>query len=143
MATIVAWNDTYSVGIHEIDEQHQILVELINKLYTALARRASNGIVEGVLAELVRYTRVHFATEECLMRVFGYPGYEEHKVAHDRLVARVELFLTDFRERGPKGGLDLLYFLREWLMRHINEEDKAYSPHVAREGRRGWSRPFG
>jgi len=33
MKEFIPWADELSVGIEEIDEQHKILVKLINKLY--------------------------------------------------------------------------------------------------------------
>ncbi len=56
-----------------------MLINLINKLYDALARRSQREEVAEVLTELVNYTKTHFAVEETLMRIFGYERYEEHK----------------------------------------------------------------
>lgn len=132
MATMIAWNDEYSVDIREIDDQHQVIVELINRLYGALATRARHTVVEEILDELVRYTRIHFAVEECLLRVFGYPGYEEHKAIHDRIVERVQIYQNQYRGGCRQIGMELLYFLKDWLVDHIREEDRAYSPHLTR-----------
>lgn len=140
MASVIVWNDDYSVGLREIDEQHQTIIELINKLYTALAAKDSHASIEAIISELVQYTRTHFAVEESLMRVFGYPGYEEHKAIHDRIIERVHLFQAGFSEGKHRTGMDLLYFLKDWLTQHINEEDKSYSPHLTRGARKGWGR---
>ena len=39
MAKFVAWSDDLSVGIEEIDVQHQVLVRLINEMHEAIHQR--------------------------------------------------------------------------------------------------------
>jgi hemerythrin len=134
MATMIAWSDEFSVEIQEIDEQHKCLVELINKLYTGLAAKDTSEAIEHVLDELVSYTRVHFAVEECLMRLFDYPGYDEHKKMHDKIVERVGEFQRQYKAGNHKVGMDLLYFLKDWLMDHINKVDKQYTSHLTGHG---------
>jgi hemerythrin len=143
MATLITWSDDFSVEIQEIDEQHKCLVQLINKLYTGLAAKDTSEAIEQVLDELVSYTRVHFAVEECLMRLFDYPGYDEHKKIHDKIVTRVADFQRLYKAGDHKVGMELLYFLKDWLMTHINEVDKQYTPHLTKQGvKKTWIRKF-
>jgi hemerythrin len=143
MATLISWSDEFSVGIQEIDEQHKCLVELINKLYTGLAAKDNTVAVEQVLDELVNYTRVHFAVEECLMRLFAYPDYDAHKQTHDNLVERVGQFQSQYKSGDHKVGMDLLLFLKEWLLHHISKVDKHYAPHLTKQGvKKDWIRKF-
>lgn len=79
MSEFIVWSDELSVGIEEIDEQHKVLVNLINRMHNAIAEKHGSEVVSGILAELVDYTKIHFAVEESLLRILGYPGYEEHK----------------------------------------------------------------
>ena len=72
--SMVAWDDAYSVEIQEIDEQHKCLIEIMNELYTAMANKSNRDLISDVLDKLVDYTKVHFAVEETLMRVFHYEG---------------------------------------------------------------------
>jgi hemerythrin len=143
MPTMLTWSDEFSVDIQEIDEQHKRLVDLINRLYDALASKEQGSAVHAVLDELVDYTRIHFAVEECLLRLFEYPGYDEHKAIHDRIVAQVLEFQRLFRAGDQKVGMELLYFLKDWLMDHINKVDKQYSPHLTKNGvKKTWLRKF-
>ena len=143
MAIMINWSDEFSVDIQEIDEQHKCLVELINKLYTGLAAKDSTEAIEQVLDELASYTGVHFAVEECLMRMFDYGEYESHKAVHDRIVERVAEFQHQFKSGNHKVGMELLYFLKDWLMDHINLVDKKYAPHLPKLGvKNTWMRKF-
>lgn len=128
MSKFVEWsNDALSVGIEEIDEQHKVLVELINRMHDAIHKRHGSDVVKGILAELADYTRIHFTVEESLMRILNYPGYEEHKEIHEELLNHV-IELKEKVESGKTAiGFELMHFLKNWLTKHIMEEDMQYS----------------
>ena len=128
MPKFIEWSDDIlSVGIEEIDEQHKLLVGLVNRMHDAIHQRHGSDVVKDILAELVDYTRIHFAVEESLMRILHYPGYEEHKELHEELLSHVK----ELQEKVASGktaiGFELMHFLKNWLTTHIMEEDKNYS----------------
>ena len=127
MSKFVEWSDALSVGIEEIDEQHKVLAELVNRMHQAIHERHGSEVVKGILTELAEYTRIHFAVEESLMRILNYPDYENHKAIHEELIQHV-IELRDKVESGKTAiGFELMHFLRNWLTKHIMEEDMAYS----------------
>ncbi len=134
MPKLVEWSDELSVGIQEIDEQHKVLVGLLNQLHDAIHQRHGSDAARKILDELADYTRIHFAVEESLMRVLEYPGYEAHKQQHEDLIQQ----LVDLKEKLDAGGhsisFELLHFLKVWLTKHILESDKEYSPHFLSSG---------
>jgi len=141
--TVVQWSDDYSVEIEEIDEQHKWLVQLINELYEALSHKDNYEEVRHILDELMDYTKVHFAVEECLLRIFNYPDYKEHKEIHDGMVEKLDRLYAQFKAGDNKIGMELLLFLKDWLMDHINREDKKYSAHLHNHGvKKNWIRKF-
>jgi hemerythrin len=127
MSKFVQWSDALSVGIEEIDEQHKMLVELVNKMHEAIHQRHGSDVVISILHDLADYTRIHFAVEESLMRILNYPGYEDHKDIHEELLHAVQ----DLQEKVASGkksiGFELMHFLKTWLTKHIMEEDMQYS----------------
>ncbi len=131
---MVQWSDEYSVGIQEIDEQHQIWIGLINELYAALARKDAHDKIGAVLKRLVDYTKIHFALEECLMRIIGYPSYEAHKRIHETLVRQVVEVQEKYQAGDGRIGIELLFLLRDWLLDHIQEEDTSYAPYLIQKG---------
>jgi hemerythrin len=140
---MVTWDDAYSVDIQEIDEQHKCLVEIMNELYTAMANKSNRDLIGDVLDKLVDYTKVHFAVEETLMRIFHYEGYEEHKAIHDKIVTRVLEFQGKFRAGDDKVGMELLMFLKDWLFDHINKVDKRYTNAFHKAGvKKTWLKKF-
>ncbi|WP_295880264.1 bacteriohemerythrin [uncultured Thiohalocapsa sp.] len=134
MSKLVEWSDSLSVGIEEIDTQHRTLVDLVNELNDAIEHRHGNAVVGQVLGRLEAYTRIHFAVEEGLMRVLGYPDLAAHKREHARLADQ----LADLRERFDGGrkalGFELMHFLKLWLTSHIMECDQDYARYFAERG---------
>ncbi len=140
---MITWSDEYSVEIQEIDEQHKRLIQIINELYDAVATKKKREQLSAIIRELVDYTKVHFAVEETLMRIFHYAEYEGHKQIHDNIVAKVTDFQHKFEAGDDQVGMELLMFLKEWLFDHINKVDKRYSNHFTKHGvKKNWLRKF-
>jgi hemerythrin len=140
---IVQWSEEYSVNIQEIDEQHKCIVAYINELYEAMAKKDNRELVADVIHKLVEYTKIHFAVEETLMRVFNYNGYEEHKEIHDKIVQKVLTLQGRFTAGDDKVGMELLMFLKGWLFEHINHADKQYTQVFHDAGvQKRWLRKF-
>lgn len=136
------WTADLSVGIDEIDAQHKLLVEIINRASEALIERASRDIAGQILEDLVQYTFVHFAVEESLFRITDYPGYDEHKAEHERLKREVFDIRRAFARGEVELDLNLLFILRQWLETHIKDEDRRYIGHLLKAGIKArWERP--
>lgn len=127
---IVTWSQDFSVNIQEIDDQHKVIVDMINKINHAVTGNGDPEIIKQVIEQLVDYTTVHFAIEEALMRMFHFPGYEQHKQIHTKLLERVLAFQKQYAKGNTQIGSELLYFLRDWLLNHIVKVDKEYSTHL-------------
>lgn len=123
----IEWTDDLSVGIDLIDRQHKILVRAINLLAMAVEKKTSDQLLTEIFATLVDYTDTHFAYEEELFDIYGYPHTEEHKLQHRHLLQRV----TDLKHKWENGetniGPEVLRFLVDWLKTHILGSDKKYS----------------
>ena len=141
---LIEWDDELSVGIQEIDEQHKVLVGLVNEMHDAIHARKGSEAAREILKRLADYTKIHFAVEESLFRIFEYPGYEEHKAQHDELIREIHE-LQDKIDKGEGNiSFQLLHFLKMWLTQHILDSDKEYSSHLlsagikAKSSRQSW-----
>ena len=76
---------------------------------------------------MVKYTAIHFTHEEELMQIYDYPKYTEHKREHDALTQKVTDFYTRLQSGKASFSLELMQFLRNWLIDHIQGSDRAYS----------------
>lgn len=134
MTDLVVWDDTLSVGIEEIDQQHKILVKLVNQMHNAIEQKEASSVVKPILDKLIQYTIIHFAVEESLMRIFHYPGYEEHKEHHEELTREVIDLHRKVRTGEAHINFQLMHFLQGWLTHHILQEDMEYSDFFLERG---------
>jgi hemerythrin len=123
---LLTWSDGLSVGVKAMDEQHKILVEILNELHTAMMDGQAHAIAGALLDKLVDYTHFHFACEEKLIGGAQFPGLALHRQQHQDLTKEVEVFVARYRKGEEMLTLHLMNFLRDWLSNHILEEDKQY-----------------
>lgn len=131
---LINWSAEWSVGLVTIDTQHQKLIGYINELNEAMAQRKGKDIVEKILAGLVEYTKTHFANEELLFRTHNYPEAVAHKMKHDELAKKVMQFQKDFHDGKTVMSVEIMAFLKDWLLNHIKGTDMKYSPFLKSKG---------
>ena len=131
---LIQWGPKYMLGIPSIDNQHKRLVELINQLHTAMKQRQSASVTGKILDELVDYTQVHFAFEEQAQSEAQYPELDSHKEVHEKLVGQVVDFQRKFHAGNTLLSMELMDFLKDWLINHILGTDKKYVPAMKNAG---------
>lgn len=123
----------YSIGIPEIDAQHQQLFECIDRLEAAGDDRQRELAVYYVMDELREYVKVHFTVEEVVMRLFDYPEREKHAAEHQAFASRLEAL--EQAELKHDLHREAAKFLREWLVNHIQRSDQRYADFVLGQGK--------
>ncbi len=132
-AKLISWSNSYSVKVKPMDDEHIRLIDIINKLYSSMRSGGSKDTIGSILNELVDYTKTHFAHEEKLMQQCNYSGYDEQKSAHVALVKQ----LVEIQEKYAAGtalGQEIMSFLKNWLIKHIQGLDKKYAPEMHKKG---------
>ena len=121
----IEWDDSFSVGIKLIDEQHQMLIERTNAISDAVANSRGLGKITQTLDFMIKYTEFHFSAEEKVMIDNDYPKWAEHHKLHEDFKARLNLMVQDFEEDGATSGLseDITTYLTNWLVNHIKGID--------------------
>lgn len=130
----MAWDEKYSVGVKEIDFQHQKLIELVNNLHEAMKQGKGKDMMSKVLQTLIDYTASHFGTEEKYMTEFKYPQFSSHKLEHEKFVKKVLDFQNDYNSGKLAITLDVMTFLKDWLVSHIQGTDKKFGPFFNEKG---------
>ena len=125
---MLQWKEEYEVGVAEIDEQHQKLIDIANRVYelmrNELALDKYDQIVE-ILQELKEYTVYHFHFEEGLMQKARYKKRFSHKILHQEFLAQVEAVdLSAVDEEQDAYLVRIMDFIANWLIEHIVGEDK-------------------
>jgi hemerythrin len=127
MSMAIEWKPFYSVGDAAIDSQHKQILAAISELCTALDRGNEQKVLKPLLDRLVQYTEDHFRAEEKAMEQSGYPDLAEHATEHAQLRKRtvdLRAYIHLITAR------DLLGFLKNWWLGHIQGQDKQYAPYL-------------
>jgi hemerythrin len=128
----IAWEDSYKLGIPNIDSDHHLLVDLLNRFFERAEAGEETRQLGQILAELIETTRAHFAREELMLDRNDYPGLATHAAEHRRLLQQMQHFQGPFAEGWASRALTIEHaeFLRHWLLDHIEREDRPYKPYV-------------
>lgn len=124
MALISLRNDQ-KVNVPDIDAEHETLVELINRLHTAMADGREPAELGAIIALLIAHTRSHFDHEERLMAEHAFPGLSKHKQEHDRLLAHIEQLAMRFADGDLLLSFAVMIDLKGWALVHIEKYDIA------------------
>lgn len=120
------WEDKYSVGVKMIDDQHKQMFETINKLIDVLAVVPTKQQIDEIVADLVRYKKFHFETEEKYFDEFNYENREEHKLKHKEFNSKLDELVTKNGDDSITMAFELVDFLEDWLLNHLMTEDQKY-----------------
>jgi len=128
--SLMAWNDSFSTHVGEVDSHHGKLIELINEIYRGIMLEKDKVIVDNTLDELVDFTVMHFGYEESLFDKYGYEDAVSHKQKHKELLAQVGDYVTRYKEGNTEISHELLTFLKNWLTKHILGVDQKYAAYL-------------
>ena len=122
-------SEDIGVGIREIDTEHDLLLGVVRALEKAVDT-APRSQVEALLQQLSEFTRVHFATEEIMMRLYAYPEFARHQLEHARLVEQIEQVRSEFAQGHVQPTRSLASALHHWFTEHVRSDDVALARFV-------------
>jgi hemerythrin len=131
---LMQWTDKLAVGVRECDEQHKKLVAMVNDLHDAMVSGKGKDVTGKILGDLIGYCGTHFGMEERLFKTHGYPEFTAHKKEHDDLTQKALALKKDFEAGKPVVTMELMTFLKNWLINHIMGTDKKYGPFLNGKG---------
>ena len=131
---IIDWNEKLSVNIKDIDTQHQKLISMINQLHDAMKGGKGKEILNQIITQMADYTQQHFLAEEQLFIKHEYPETSRHTREHNAFIEKVATFQRDLNSGHITLSLDVMTFLKDWLVKHIEGTDKKYSPFLNAKG---------
>lgn len=135
---MIEWSAQLSVGISQVDAQHQELVKAFNTLQVAMQEGKGSDTVLKTLEFLGEYAVAHFGTEERLMRRHGYPGLSEHLAAHAEFKQDFGRILAETRQTKYRVAktMEVSRRLLDWLLGHIAQMDKKMGAWLVEQGAR-------
>ncbi len=122
----LVWDESFVLGIEEIDQQHRSIVEH----FTNFSEAVQDGSAKEVLAEmatfLVEYAALHFATEDRYMQRYNYPRIEEQHSEHDDFTRDAENLVKKIQEEGASRELSIALTgkMVRWVIQHVRNHDR-------------------
>lgn len=125
-----------SVGNTIIDDEHKLLICLLNSIEIALQVEDHGDMVRFLFKELHQHTRNHFSREEEIMIERKYPDYEDHKREHKSIldqISQLELKLEKTKNNDAQmKDLETVIagMLRAWIIDHFMNYDLKMKPYM-------------
>jgi hemerythrin len=123
---MTTWQNNFSIGIPEIDQQHKQLCEKIDNLQDACSQGKGADEALKVLDFLESYTIKHFADEEKFQLKINYPNYQQHKKLHTDFISQISILKKDMIASGATLPMviQINQIISNWLINHIMRVDK-------------------
>ncbi|MCJ9429432.1 bacteriohemerythrin [Kordiimonas marina] len=124
---VFPWNSNFETGIAAIDNQHKVLVGILNHLAALLTGSPNPDALLKVFDELESYAEFHFTEEEEIWRTcFGDdPRYKQHEKVHGAFLRKISALRDQHAESHFDDTLlKTLEFLTNWLASHILDSDR-------------------
>ncbi len=116
---LIEWRTDFSVGVSQLDQDHERLAGLINELFEANEEMRGEEVIASILERLQDHAAGHFDREEALLERLHYPAeaFELHRNEHNDTRQRIAA-LADMRQEGtlPREALD---FMKSWFVGHV------------------------
>ncbi|OSM07634.1 bacteriohemerythrin [Magnetofaba australis] len=134
---VVLWDAaSMTVGHEAIDKDHKRMVDMINNLNSAMLSGGGRSVLAEVLEQLSGYVTEHFAREEAVLRQINYPDADKHARSHAKLNAELHNIMVKYEGKGSSVMREVMAFLRDWLVHHIQKEDRAFAPYIEQAKKR-------
>jgi len=126
--TQIEWDDSFLIGIEELDYEHKVLINDINRLHLELAGHDEKSEIEECLGDIYARMQAHFALEEHVMKEHQYRFFDEHKREHERLLDSYSGYMIHIlNETTASSGDSIEETLSHWVLNHILNSDKKMS----------------
>lgn len=131
--SLIVWTESEILNVDKIDCQHKSIAGILNSMYDNLGKDDKKKEVE-LSEQLVKEIRIHFDTEEELMKRYSYVNFFSHKLEHDRYYNKVLRFAEGIKSGTESITLDFLQSAKRWLFNHLELNDKKCGKYLASKG---------
>ena len=122
----VIWDETFSVGVEILDEQHKKLIKMLNTMIEAPNTDVGSEAVSTILTQMRQYATEHFSLEEEYMIKYGYMNCDQHRAQHKQFIKRIAMLCIETMQQRKGVPTEMLEFLKSWWVNHILGTDMQY-----------------
>jgi hemerythrin-like metal-binding protein len=126
MYTPIEWQNEYSVGVKDLDDQHQKLLHIINTLLNERREKYNATKLSNAISSLIHYAYIHFAAEERYLAQTHFPDLEQHILEHVGFIMKTLELSLNIKEGTHENRLELLRYLKGWYSSHVLGIDRQY-----------------
>ncbi len=123
---LITWNESFSIELNIIDQQHKKWIDFINILYSSFKNEVPKEEINENISKLLDYTDYHFGFEEKYLEDFSCVNQDDHKASHEKFLATIKKHQSQFNDGEYNSVYKLIVFLNSWVLHHITVDDKAY-----------------
>jgi hemerythrin len=125
---IFEWDDSLSIGIEEVDNQHKELIIKLDELAQGILQRKGKDKIGTILRFMSDYGKLHFSTEEDYMAKHGYPGLDLHIKQHEKFKDTTNKLINELESEKDMESFasSVQRFLIDWLILHIKTTDQKF-----------------
>lgn len=124
-----AWNEKLDLSHEAMDHEHHLQIALVTAFADAV-EQSRPWLARRLAEQLVRYSIVHFGSEELLMEKDGYAAREGHAREHATFLVQMRELERSYEDSDGGGALAAALDLRDALAAHMNDADRRLAEHV-------------
>ena len=130
----IVWKQQMATGNTIIDDEHKLLICLINSVEIALKAENHGNMIRFLIKELHLYTRNHFTQEEKIMMQYKYKDYVAHKMQHQKILDDLKALedkletISNNEESFSQIEDNIADLLRSWIIDHVITTDLKLKP---------------
>lgn len=122
----IIWDDSFSVGVEVLDQQHRQIVEVINRLLEEPQEGFDADQIARILDDLTKFVHLHFRMEEGLLAQHGYPDLQVQQAEHREFRVELASLCMGSMKNHTVVPINALLYLKEWWVDHILVKDMQY-----------------
>ena len=131
--TPIRWTSEMSVDLSSIDEEHKVLIDLLNRFGEILEHGDKVEDARALFDDIIEHTVAHFDHEERVMRNIGYRELRKHKRQHEVLLENAATLRADLETATDLGDFaSVAVFLNHLVLKHMLESDAYIRAHIHR-----------
>ena len=117
-----------AVGNAAMDAQHHLLMDLLNKVLTALRDGRDGGNFVRNVLEFRASLATHFAAEEGGLKANGFPRYDDHVAKHRQIIEKIDDAIAALNlVASTSARFAIVNEIEECLYSHEIVEDSEYA----------------
>jgi hemerythrin len=121
-------------GHRGLDGEHRAQLELLTAFGRAIEDEQRHAVIDEILDPLIDYTKMHFSSEQLLMRLYEYPRYQEHVGNHELTIECLENLRRVYLVGSAAVARVAADQLSDWIYAHIRRADRTLGHFLVRLG---------